>query len=48
MRVRLLEEKEDQKKREAALCDTVKEQEQQHSDLTVIFCTQYNACLSIK
>ena len=27
----------DQKKREAALCDNVKELEQQHSDLTVIY-----------
>ena len=48
MRVKLLGEKEDQKKREAALHDTVKELEQQHSNLVVIFHTQYNACLSIK
>ena len=37
MRVKLLREKKDQKNQEAALCDTVKEWEQQYSDLTVIY-----------
>ena len=37
MRVNLLGEKAEQKKREAALHDTVKELEQQHFDLMVIF-----------
>ena len=45
MRVKLLGEKEDQKKREVALRDTVKELEQQHSDLTVIFYTVSHSIL---
>ena len=37
MKVKMLMEKEDQKKREAVLRDTVYELEQQHSELKVIF-----------
>ena len=39
MKLRLMAEREDHKKREAALHDTVKELKQQHSDVMVIFHT---------